>query len=195
MTDSNYWNSRYHNGTATWDLGQASEPLMHYMQSVNDHEIKILIPGAGNSWEADALIRLGFKNIYVLDFAEPPLEALKKRLPEFPHDHLIADDFFNHKGQYDVILEQTFFCAIDPSLRELYVKQMHSLLNQGGKLVGVLFNCEFDKEGPPWGGHKNDYELLFKQYFDFEVWEPAKHSVAPRAGREIFMVLKKKIYS
>ena len=31
------------------------------------------------------------------------------------------------------------------------MQHMHSLLKPGGHLAGVLFNVEFEKEGPPFG--------------------------------------------
>lgn len=43
-----------------------------------------------------------------------------------------------------VLMEQTFFCAINPSLRKDYVAKMHELLAPNGKLVGVLFDKEFE---------------------------------------------------
>ena len=47
------------------------------------------------------------------------------------------------------------------------MKKMNELLNSKGKLVGLLFAHEFDFKGPPFGGNKEQYQLLFKNYFDF----------------------------
>ncbi len=100
-----------------WDLGAVSPPIKAYIDQLNDKNISILIPGAGNAYEAAYLFEQGFKNITVLDLAIKPLKNLKERVPDFPEHQLLHQNFFDHKGQYDLIIEQTFFCALDPSLR------------------------------------------------------------------------------
>jgi hypothetical protein len=60
-----------------------STPLKTYIEQLDNKDLKILIPGAGNSYEAEFLFRLGFKNVFVLDFAEAPLQNIKKRHSRF----------------------------------------------------------------------------------------------------------------
>ena len=69
---------------------------------------------------------------------------------------------------------------------------MPELLNAGGKLVGLLFNTSFDKEGPPFGGNKEEYLGYFEEIFFIKKMEDCYNSIAPRAGRELFMILIKK---
>ena len=63
---------------------------------------------------------------------------LKEKYDKTPVINVILGDFFEHTGQYDLIIEQTFFCAIDPKLREKYVAQSSALLKPSGKIIGVL---------------------------------------------------------
>ena len=72
LTDK-YWNQRYLTDDFAWDLGDVSAPLKAYIEQLDNIDLKILIPGAGNSYEAEFLFRKGFKNVFVLDFAEAPL--------------------------------------------------------------------------------------------------------------------------
>ena len=187
-----FWNNRYKTNDFGWDIGDVSDPLKKYIEQVNNKELKILIPGAGNAYEAEFLFKLGFKNVYVLDFAEAPLKNIKKRLPEFPNHQLIQQDFFAHKGQYDLIIEQTFFCAIDPILRSKYVQQMHELLAPNGKLVGLMFNDALNADKPPFGGNKEEYQKLFEDTFDIKKMEPCYNSIKPREGRELFVMIQHK---
>lgn len=187
-----YWNNRYKENNFGWDTGSITTPLKNYFDQFTDNNCKILVPGAGNSYEAEYLFNKGFKNIVVLDFAEEPLKNIKQRCPDFPSENLIQNDFFNHSGQYDLIIEQTFFCAIDPELRNKYAQHMAQLLKPKGKLAGVLFNTVFEKEGPPFGGTKDEYLNYFKPYFEFKVFEPCYNSIQPREGRELFINLIKK---
>ncbi len=187
-----YWNERYINNEFQWDAGAVTTPLKTYFDQLKDKSISILIPGAGNAHEAEYLHQNGFKNVFVLDFAEEPLKNLSKRCPDFPKQHLIKSDFFLHNGQYDLIIEQTFFCAIDVSLRSKYAKHMHELLKPNGKLVGLLFTTVINPEGPPFGGSKEEYENYFTPYFTYHTFEPCYNSIKPREGRELFINFIKK---
>jgi methyl halide transferase len=142
--NTTFWNERYKAGNTGWDIGFPSGPLAELIATLSDKQMKILIPGCGNAYEAELLHQKGFKNVFLLDISPLPLEQFMEKNPDFNRDHLFCDDFFTHKGAYDLILEQTFFCAIDRSLRSDYVSQMHSLLNNNGILAGVLFNKEFN---------------------------------------------------
>ena len=191
LTDK-YWNNRYLNDDFSWDIGDVSTPLKAYIQQLNDSDLKILIPGAGNSYEAEFLFSLGFQNVYVLDFAEAPLQNIKKRIPNFPNHQLIQKNFFDHHGQYDLIFEQTFFCAINPSLRKQYAQHMLELLKPNGKLVGLLFNDVLNIDKPPFGGNKLEYQTLFSPLFDIKLMEPTYNSIKPREGRELFVMMQPK---
>ena len=104
---------------------------------------------------------------------------------------MICGDFFQHYGDYDVIIEQTFFCALHPDMRKSYVEKMHSLLCENRKLVGLLFNKQFE-ESPPFGGSREEYEKLFSELFDIESMEDCATSIEPRLGSELFIELKRK---
>ncbi len=188
---SSYWENRYNTNDFSWDLGAVSSPLKEYFDQLKNKELSILIPGAGNGYEAEYLHLQGFKNVFVLDFAAEPLKNIKERTPSFNKDRLIRQDFFEHTGQYDLIIEQTFFCAIDPSLRKRYVLHMLHLLKPGGKLAGVLFNDELNTDKPPFGGFAEEYEQLFFSAFHKIYFGPCYNSIKPRAGRELFMLLQK----
>ncbi len=187
-----YWNNRYEVNDFGWDVGDVSTPLKTYIEQLDNKDLTILIPGAGNSYEAEFLFKNGFKNVYVLDFAEAPLRNIKNRLPDFPDKHLIQQDFFEHHGQYDLIIEQTFFCAINPTLREQYVTHMRSLLKPGGKLVGLLFDDVLNADKPPFGGNKQEYQELFSPLFYIKKMEPCYNSIKPREGRELFVMMQQK---
>ena len=58
------WDDRYKNNDIGWDLGEVSTPLKTYFDQLENKELKILIPGGGNSYEAVYLFQQGFKNVY-----------------------------------------------------------------------------------------------------------------------------------
>lgn len=189
--DKEYWTNRYLNNDIGWDIGNISTPLKEYFNTLADKTISILIPGAGNAYEVEYLFNNGFSNVFLLDISEEPINAFKQRMPDFPAKNLICTDFFEHQGNYDLIIEQTFFCALNPNFRENYVKKMASLLKPNGKLVGLLFNITFNADTPPYGGNEKEYLQLFHPYFIINKMEVAKNSIKPRENNELFFVCEK----
>ena len=190
--DGNYWSNRYLTGTAAWDLGEVSPPLKNYIDQLADKNVRILIPGCGNTHEADYLLKMGFTDITVIDIAPALVAALKEKYKGNQNIKIIFGDYFEHVGEYDLVLEQTFFCALNPPLRKDYVVKTHELLAQNGKLVGVLFNRQFDEQGPPFGGTQNEYEQLFAKDFIFNALQPCYNSFIKRKDSELFINLVKK---
>mgnify|MGYP000023309946 CR=1 FL=1 len=190
--NKNNWNSRYKTKETGWDIGFVSPPLKEYIDQISDLSIKILIPGCGNAYEAEYLFKKGFKNIFIVDYSEIAISNLIKRIPDFPIFNTICDDFFNISGQYDLILEQTFFCAIAVERRFEYARKVHSLLNKNGRLVGVFFNAPMYKDHPPYGGSKEEYIKYFLSSFELNIFEPSYNSIPSRKGKELFVKLIKK---
>jgi len=196
--DAAYWQARYATpGRAGWDAGRATPPLRAYFDQLPvAAQPRILIPGAGRAHEAEYLHRLGFRRVVVADLAAAPLAELAARVPAFPADNLWLADFFalSPAEPFDLIIEQTFFCAISPSLRAAYARQCAALLRPGGKLVGLLFDTEFaGATEPPFGGSRAEYAEYFRPYFDFVHFDTAHNSLAARAGRELFICLQKPV--
>ena len=190
--NKNFWDLRYQNNEIGWDIGYISTPLKKYIDQLTDKNIKILIPGGGNSYEAEYLNNLGFKNVFVIDISPTALTNLKNRVPDFPKNHLINIDYFKLNNSFDLILEQTFFCALTPKLRDNYVLKMNQLLRPNGKLVGLLFNIPLNKDRPPFGGTKKEYLSYFKTYFKIEIMELSYNSISERTNNELFIKLIKK---
>jgi methyl halide transferase len=191
LLSKEYWENRYENNDAIWDIGHISTPLKEYIDQLQNKNIKILIPGAGNAYELDYLIEKGFQNVFVIDYAQQPINAIINRNKNL-EKHLICDDFFNHFETYDLILEQTFFCALQPNLREKYILKMHDLLSEKGKISGLLFNFPLTDVGPPFGGSYEEYVNLFSEKFTIKTLEPSYNSIKPRANKELFFTFEKK---
>lgn len=188
--DQEYWENQYKAKATGWDLGEVSPPIKAYIDSLENKNTAILIPGCGNTYEADYLLEKGFTNVSVIDIAPTLVENLKQKFANNPNIQIILGDFFEHQGKYDLIIEQTFFCALPPTMRQKYVWKMHQLLADNGILAGLLFNRTFEVS-PPFGGSKQEYEALFKNAFVFLKMEKAENSVTPRANTELFFELKK----
>jgi methyl halide transferase len=190
--NSDYWQERYNLNQTGWDTGRITPPLKEYFDQLQAKNLHILIPGCGNAYEAEYLFENGFKNVFIADVAAAPLQNFRERVPDFPPGNLLQQDFFKLKGQYDLIIEQTFFCALAPRLRAAYASKCAELLVPGGKLAGLLFDTTFTSAGPPFGGTAGEYRTYFEPFFNFIHFEVAYNSIAPRQGRELFINLQKK---
>lgn len=193
MINESFWSTRYKQGVTQWDAGGITRPLQEYIDQLEDKNIKILIPGVGHGHELAYLLDQGFTNVYVIDIAQEPLDYIKERVPNLVKERILHGDFFDINDSFDLILEQTFFCALVPELREQYVIKVNSLLGEHGKLVGVLFDFPMDASGlPPFGGGKEEYASLFSKYMHVKVLQRCYNSIKPRENRELFINIEKK---
>lgn len=185
----NFWESRWVQGQTGWDIGSVSPIMQDYILQIENPKSKILIPGCGSAHEADFMLQNGFKNVTILDISPSACVAAQKRFKD--RDIVIlCEDFFEHRGKYDYILEQTFFCALDPSMRPDYAQKTRNLLSAGGTLFGLLFDRVFDKEGPPFGGDKSEYYSLFEPLYDQVSITDSEGSIPEREGTEVFIEIR-----
>lgn len=187
-----YWDQRYRDSHTPWDIGYVSPPLRNYFDCLENKSIRILIPGAGRAHEAIYLHQQGFDQVWVCDWAPESFGHLKKQAPDFPEQHLLIGDFFALKMQVDLVVEQTFFCALPSAKRAEYVHKMAELIADQGKLMGLLFATEFPQPGPPFGGSEAEYRNLLNTRFEIDQMTLAPDSIKPRLGRELFFVATKK---
>lgn len=186
-----FWSGKYQQNKIGWDLGEVSRPLKEYFDQLDDKNVRILIPGGGNSYEAEYLFKKGFTNVFVADIALAPLKRIQKRVPDFPKKNLIHANFFELVGAFDLIIEQTFFCAINPALRPEYAQKSSELLTEKGKLVGVMFEAQLNEDHPPFGGSKIEYLEYFQSKFSIDIMELCYNSTGNRQGMELFVKMTK----
>lgn len=189
--NSTYWNKRYLEQRVGWDLGVPSTPLKAYIDTLTDPSMRILIPGGGNAYEAEYLFKKGFKNVFVVDLAPEAKANFKRRCPDFPENQFWVQDFFEVNDHFDLILEQTFFCALHPSQRSAYAQKVAQLLTPTGTIAGLFFDFPLI-DGPPFGGSKTEYETYFKPDFRLSVLERSYNSIPERQGKELFFIFQPK---
>ena len=122
--DKDYWENRYVEGTTGWDTGYITRPIKEYIDQLEDKSLSILTPGSGPSHEAEYIHQQGFENIHIIDMSELAMDTFKKRYPTFPESQIHVQDLFEHTGKYDIIIEQTCFCALEPHLRNQYLNHI-----------------------------------------------------------------------
>ncbi len=185
-TEKAFWDDRWAAGSTGWDLGNVSPELKKFFDSLPDKDASILIPGCGNAYEAEYLLGQGFTNVTLIDIAPTLVRNLKSKFANNSGIEVVEGDFFQLNGEYDIIVEQTFFCAIPPAMRVDYVRKMAELLGENGILAGLLFDRDFEG-GPPFGGSQKEYKMLFPEYgLKIIEMETAMNSIPARQGTEVF---------
>lgn len=189
--DALYWETRWKKGETGWDTGFASPAITEYLAQYPNKQASILIPGCGNAHEAEYLLSKGFSSVTLIDISPKAVEILQTKFKNPDELTILCGDFFQHEGSYDLIIEQTFFCAISPEKRKNYSDKMSSLLNPNGKLIGVLFDRTFEHTGPPFGGNAEEYKRTFEPNFKIKTMEKCRNSVPSRVDSELFINLQK----
>jgi thiopurine S-methyltransferase len=187
-----YWNQRYLRKETGWDIGYPSPPLLEFCEKKVPRSMRILLPGGGRAYEAEYLFRQGYEHMHVIDLSEQARTEFLQRFHTFPGEQYQTGDFFQIKGQYDLVLEQTFFCALHPDQRPAYARKMNELLRPGGELAGVLFSF-IKEDGPPYGGSREEYVEVFSPYFEIIKLEECYNSIHPRQSNEFFIRLRKRV--
>lgn len=195
LRSDEYWDQRYRDDRIGWDLGGPSTPLKAYLDQLDSKDIRLLIPAGGNNYDAEYAFQIGIKEVHVIDVSQTALDSFMARCPDFPKDNVHHGNFFDHPGSYDLILEQTFFCAINYELRSKYASKIYELLTKGGTLAGLWFDFPFTKstDNPPLGGSLNEYLAYFEPYFEIKTFSRCYNSAnEDRSGKELFGIMKKK---
>jgi SAM-dependent methyltransferase len=190
--NQNFWNNLWENKITHWDIGYPSPAIADFMAKVSNKDASILIPGCGNAYEAEFLVKNGFNDITLIDIAPIAVKQIQEKFANYPQIKIFCEDFFEHDKKYDIIIEQTFFCALDPKKRNDYVRHTASLLKPNGCIVGLMFDKDFGKPFPPFGGNKEEYIQTFETYFDIQSMEKCLNSIPPRVDTELFVHLTKK---
>ena len=164
-----YWEESYQSGDMGWDLGRTTPVFEQWIQSKSD-PLSICILGAGNGWDALHFSKLGHI-VTAVDFAEGAVKNMNDSARRLDLAiNIMHLDIFDLSQQFhqefDVVLEYTCFCAIDPARRKDYIKMVSHILKPEGELVGLLFPIDKDPkdDGPPFGVDLNTTILLFSRY-------------------------------
>ena len=193
MPDKDFWNSRYVEKNTGWDLGLVSPPLIWMVESGwLPPGSKVLIPGAGRCYEGIYLAGLGY-SVTAVDFApEAAREARENAEKSGVSISVLELDLFlmdpKIYGTFDILFEQTCFCAIDPERRTQYKEMAERMIRKGGELLG-LFYAHGREGGPPWTTTEEEIRGLFGESFVFSECAITPHSVESRKGEELMVRL------
>lgn len=189
------WQGHYERGELMWDIEQVSPPFARLWEEGKLSPGKAIIPGCGRGHEVVYFAERGFE-VTAVDFAVGAVTLLRSALGErkLPA-HVIHVNFFNldtsHDSAYDIMFEQTFFSAITPSQRTLYVETSARILKKNALLVALFYETG-GVGGPPFNTTQTDIRQNFSTHFAIEYLEKSADSIERRKDKEWLAFLRKK---
>lgn len=203
VNDPRYWSERYRTGDTPWDLGTETPAFsalvarVDFPQPTPTYSPSVVVPGCGYGHDALMLARRGYK-VTAVDFAPEPLDYLQQmaRLAGLSVETLCCDVFElpqTHAGMFDVVLEYTCYCAIDPRRRQEYARTIAALLKPNGIVAGLFFPLdEIERSEPPFTVHEEEIRQQFTAAgLVLLSSEIPLESHPARAGREKLMLFRK----
>ncbi len=196
MTDIlKFWNSFYENKTTPWDLASYAEPFKTYLDSpycIKSGHVGVI--GCGNGHECDLLIDYNF-TVTGIDFANQAIQNTQNKFKNKgvlnERGFTLQEDFFklDLENYFDVILEHTFFCAINPKLRYDYVRKIVQMLKPDGYLIALWWIMD-KEDGPPYGVTQSQIFKYFAKNFNIELAYVPNNSHKTRFNSELFTVMR-----
>lgn len=195
LSDSEFWTDIYNEGNPGWDLGEPAVAFKDMIQRIKLPKCRILVLGCGAGHDAALFAQAGHV-VTAVDFSAGAIQQAKKLYGHLENISFLQQDIFTlpHEwnGSFDVIIEHTCFCAIDPHRRKEMVKLWRRLLHEEGQLMAVFF-AMLKRAGPPYGSSEWEIRELLKDSFQFLFWGRWRKSIPRREGRELFVLGKKRV--
>jgi len=186
-----FWAGRYQAGETGWDHGEASPGLVDFLATRSYRPGTVVVPGCGRGHDARVLAKAGFE-VIGLDVVPQAVEEARRlaKAEGLRSIQFEQGDFFNLapvlRGPYDWLFEHTFFCAIDPAMRDRYVETVAALIKPGGYLLGVFYHIQ-PESGPPFGTTREELIERFTPQFSLQ-YESVPRSYESRKGKELLML-------
>lgn len=197
ISNSKFWSERYVEQRTEWDLNAPSPCLVWALQKFKLPKMRVAVLGCGKGHDAAHIARLGHKTTG-FDFSSEAIQAAKNEYSGIPavdsNIEWICEDVFNlnerYLGQFDLVLDHTMYCAIDPLRRDQLVNLWSKLLAPQGQILGIFFIMP-RPQGPPYGSTEEEIQTRIRKKFRKDFWERSRVSEPKRLGKELIVLATK----
>lgn len=194
VEEESFWSNKYQSNQAGWDLRAPAAALQFIVPKLKLPSSRILVLGGGEGHDAAFFADQGH-HVTLVDISPEAIARAKSNYGHFQNIQFLEADLFDlpreMHGQFDLVVEHTCYCAINPSLRNDLVRQWKRLLNDEGYLLGVFFTMP-KQSGPPFGGSEWEIRHRLEKHFQTVIWQRFRKSIKPRLGRELLVYAQKK---
>jgi methyl halide transferase len=202
VSEPGFWKQAYDNGQDRWELGRAAPPLVRSVAELVGREKieRAIVLGCGRGHEARLLRRSGVEQVTAVDFVSTAIEQARMTDGDDGINATIdwrVQDVFDlsrsDRAGFDLVLEHTCFCAIDPARRSEWFDMVAAILRSGGVLL-ALFYAHGREGGPPFTTNRIEIEqaVLARTDFALESIEVPGDSIEKRAGQELLVRVRRR---
>jgi hypothetical protein len=184
-----FWDERFHRRFTPWERGGAPRALRAFVAA--QPPCTTLIPGCGAAHELALLAGAGW-NVTAIDFSPAAVAAGKAAAG--PQAHRVQQaDFFTWQPiePLQLIYEQAFLCAMPRAMWPQVAARWAQLLPAGALLAGYFYFDDGPK-GPPFGIDRAALDALLQADFSCEADDAVSDSIAVFAGKERWMVWRRR---
>jgi SAM-dependent methyltransferase len=173
-----------------WDAGGVPLKLGRWLEK--KLPVRVLVPGCGSGYEVRFFAEHGH-DVLGIDFSDAAIEAAQQELGSLA-SRVRKADFFALGGEFDLVYERAFLCALPRARWPDWARSMAGLVRPGGELAG-FFYLDDNQRGPPFGISRPRLHELLDERFDLTADEPVppEESIAVFQGREIWQVWKRRL--
>jgi SAM-dependent methyltransferase len=158
-----HWENLYLEGRVPWDAGGVPVDLEKYLVKKSTPG-RALVPGCGSGYEIVSLVSAGH-DVLAIDFSPAAIDIARKVTRGSVAQLEVSDFFTLDSGLFDLVYERAFMCALPLSQRANWSRKIASLIRPGGVLVGYFFLDGDELDGPPFGIHPEDLDMLLGKSF------------------------------
>ena len=153
----------------------------------------MLIPGCGTGYEVRLFAEHGH-DVLAIDFSDAAIEAARRELGPLSRLVKKADFFGLQEGQFDLVYERAFLCALPRALWPAWGTRLAELVRPGGELAG-FFYLNDNPRGPPFGTSKDELKVHLERAFERTADEPVPpvESIPVFRDKEVWQVWKRRL--
>ena len=170
------WQARFEAGRTGWERNGLHPAFLRWRAEGTLAAGRILVPGAGRSREPAEMARAGFA-VTAIDSAPIAIAFQRAALAGTAAVVEQADLLeWQPQAPFDAVYDQTFLCALPPSVWPSYAARLAAWLRPGGVLA-VLFMQTHREGGPPFHCDIAQMRALFPP----SAWQWPAEPAAPVA--------------
>ena len=185
-----FWDERFEKQFTPWDHGGVPSRLRRFVAG-SPAPLRCLIPGCGSAYELVFMLDHGW-DATAIDFSPAAVAAARGQLGERAGQVVEADFFaWEPAAPLDLIYERAFLCAMPRAMWPQVAARWARLLAPGAMLAGYFF-FDDNAKGPPFGIAREQLFDLLAPHFDCLADESVDDSIAVFAGKEHWMVWRRR---
>jgi methyl halide transferase len=185
-SDPAFWEARYQVGDHPWAKSEGHPALFEWIESAAGNNFlresggscRVVVPGCGLGEDVRLLAKY-FRGVCGLDAAPTAIERAEACARVADECYWVGSIFSppeQWRGEIDLVVEHTLFCAIDPVDRPRYVEGLRRMLRPGGWFLAIFYcDPQHEPPGPPFGISPEEIDAFFAPDFRLvESWVPGR---------------------